>query len=239
MIGLLRKIGLLSQPDELITGNRAFFKNFDKSRPLSDYNFVVFDTELTGLNRKKDEMISMGGVRIRNLQIDLGDTFHSYIRPVNLDHNKATLVHKITPEQLKIAPPLEEVLPRFLSFVGNDLLVGHFVGLDMGFVNRATRKLYRSTLANSCLDTLRMSQIYKRLILGRYHENSTSSNNAYNLQSLSLEFNLPFFDAHDALEDSLQTAYLFLFLAKKMKKEGLISLSDLYSAGRGINWATI
>ena len=239
MISFLRKIGWLARPHELIAQNRAFFKNFDKSRPLPEYRFVVFDTELTGLNRKKDEIISIGGVRIRDMQIDLGDTFHYYIRPNNIDHTEATLVHKITPEQLKMAPPLEEVLPRFLSFIGTDLLVGHFVGLDMGFLNRATRRIFNGTVANSCLDTMRMAQIYKRLILGHYHENSTSSNNAYNLQSLSTEFDLPFFDAHDALEDALQTAYLFLFLAKKMRKEGLISLSDFYSAGRGINWATL
>jgi DNA polymerase-3 subunit epsilon len=239
MITLLRKIGLLATPHECITQNRAFHKKFDKSRPLSEYDFVVFDTELTGLNRRKDEIISIGGVRIRELQIDLGDTFHYYIRPENIDHTKATLVHRITPEQLRLAPPLEEVLPRFLSYIGTDLLVGHYIGLDMGFLNRATRKVFSGTVANSCLDTLRMAQIYKRLILGRYHENSTSSGDSYNLQSLSNEFNLPFFDAHDALEDALQTAYLFLFLAKRMQKEGLTSLADLYSAGRGINWATL
>ncbi len=239
MIRLLQKIGWMKQPHDVIKHNRAFFKNFDKSRPLSDYSFVVFDTELTGLKRKKDEIIAIGGVRIRNLQIDLSDTFHYYVRPEKLDHTKATLVHKITPEQLKQVPPLQEVLPRFLSFVGTDLLVGHFIGLDMGFLNVATRKFYNGTLANSCLDTLRMAQIYKRVILGRYHENSTSSKNNYNLQSLSLEFNLPFFDAHDALDDALQTAYLFLFFAKKMQKYGVVSLSDLYSAGRGINWATL
>ncbi len=239
MLRILRKIGWIKQPHDLISRNRAFFKNFDKSRPLSDYRFVVFDTELTGLKNNKDEIIAIGGVRINNLQIDLGDTFHCYIRPEKLDHTKATLVHKITPEQLKIVPPLAEVLPQFLSFVGTDLLVGHFIGLDMGFLNAATRKLYSGTLANSCLDTLRMAQIYKRVILGRYHENSTSSKDSYNLQSLSIEFNLPFFDAHDALEDALQTAYLFIFLAKKMQKYGVVSLRDLYSAGRGINWATL
>lgn len=239
MISILRKICGIQPPHDVIKRNRAFFKNFDKSRPLSDYSFVVFDTELTGLNQKKDEIIAIGGVRIKNLQIDLGDSFHYYIRPEKLDHTKATLVHRITPEQLKLVPPLEEVLPRFLSFVGTDLLIGHFIGLDMGFLNLATRKLYHGILANSCLDTLRMAQIYKRVILGRYHENSTSSKNNYNLQSLSLEFNLPFFDAHDALDDALQTAYLFLFLAKKMQKHGVVSLGDLYSAGRGIHWATL
>ena len=63
-------------PDSRIISNRTFFKDFDQTRPLSEYNFVVFDTELTGLNRKKDEIISIGAVKIKDLQIDLGQTFH-------------------------------------------------------------------------------------------------------------------------------------------------------------------
>ena len=88
-------------PDELMVRNREFFKEFDQTRPLTEYSFVVFDTELTGLDRKKDEIISIGAVKIKNLQIDLGETFHQYIQPKKLDHTEATLVHRITPEQLK------------------------------------------------------------------------------------------------------------------------------------------
>jgi DNA polymerase-3 subunit epsilon len=239
MISLLKHMVWHRRPHELIEQNRNSFRGFDKSLPLSDYSFVVYDTELTGLDRKQDEIVSIGAVRIKDLKIELGDTFHYYVQPENLDHTTATLVHRITPEQLKQAPPLEEVLPRFLSFITDDLLVGHFVGIDMAFLNRATKKVFHGTVANPYIDTLRMAQIYKRLILGRVHENSTSAYSQYNLQSLTSEFNLPFFDAHDALEDALQTAYLFLFLAKKLRSEGVVSLSDLYAAGRGINWATL
>ena len=239
MISLLRKISWRSKAHELIVRNRESLRDFNKSRPLTDYSFVVFDTELTGLDRKRDEIISIGAVRIRDLQIELGDTFHYYVQPPNLDHTRATLVHKITPEQLRQAPPLEEVLPKFLSFIDSDLLVGHFIGIDMAFLNRATKRVFRGTVANPHIDTLRMAQIYRRLILGRAQEDSTSSKSQYNLQALTKEFNLPYFDAHDALEDALQTAYLFLFLAKKLRTEGVVTLSDLYAAGRGINWATL
>lgn len=239
MIRLLRKLPFRSNVHEIITRNRQALRDFNKARPLTDYSFVVFDTELTGLDRKQDEIISIGAVRIRDLQIELGDTFHYYVQPQNLDHTRATLVHKITPEQLRQAPPLEEVLPKFLSFIDSDPLVGHFIGIDITFLNRATKRVFNGTVANPHIDTLRMAQIYKRLILGKVQENSTSGPSQYNLQNLTAEFNLPFFDAHDALEDALQTAYLFLFLAKKLRSEGVVTLADLYAAGRGINWATL
>jgi len=235
MFDLLNKLPWFRTPDEFIVRNREFFKNFDQARPLSDYTFVVFDTELTGLNRKKDEIISIGAVKVKNLQIDLGETFHHYIQPQKLDHTEATLVHRITPEQLKEAPSLDDVLPEFLSFIGNDLIVGHYIGLDMSFIHRETHRRYNGTLANPCIDTIRMAQGYKRVMFGYYHEEGSSSSRL-SLHDLSSEFNLPFFEAHDALEDAVQTAYLFLFLVKKFRKGGLETLRELYQAGKERDW---
>ncbi len=238
MAGLLKKLPWFRQPDEFIVSNRDFFKNFDQTRPLSEYTFIVFDTELTGLNRKKDEIISIGAVKVKNLQIDLGETFHYYIQPQKLDHTEATLVHRITPEQLKEAPSLDDVLPEFLSFIGNDLIVGHYIGLDMSFIHRETQRRYNGTLVNPCIDTIRMAQGYKRVMFGYYHEEGASSSRL-SLQDLSSEFNLPFFEAHDALEDAVQTAYLFLFLVKKFRKGGLETLRELYQAGKERDWRVL
>jgi DNA polymerase-3 subunit epsilon len=238
MIGLIKKFPWFWTQHELIVKNREFFKNFDRTRPLQEYNFVVFDMELTGMKRKKDEIISIGAVKIKNLQIDLGETFHYYVRPQKLDPTEATLVHRITPEQLRKAPPLFEVMQKFVSFVGTDLLVGHYVGLDVGFLNRATEKLLNGTLVNPVIDTMRIAKGYKRVLLGFYHDRGDTSHK-YNLKDLSSEFNLPIFEAHDALEDAMQTAYLFLFLIKKFKKGGLVSLRDLHHAGRSGAWRSI
>lgn len=239
MRGLINRFARFRKHDELIASNNSLFRHFDGSGKLSAYSYVVYDTELTGLDRKKDEIIAIGAVRISALQIDLSDTFHYYVRPENTDHTEATLIHRITPEQLKEAPPLVEVLPRFVEFVGTDLLVGHYVWIDTTFLNRATKRFYNGTLANPNLDTMRMAQIYKRMVLGNFHGSYQSENGGYNLQKLSRDLNLPFFEAHDALEDALQTAYLFLYLVKKLDKAGISTLTDLLKAGREINWAPL
>jgi len=233
MINRLFKKSWFRSQHELIVKNRDFFENFDQTRPLQEYNFVVLDTELTGMNRKHDEIISIGAVKIRDLQIDLGQTFHSYVRPHKLNHTEATLVHRITPEQLWEAPSLSEVIPKFVSFVGLDLLVGHHLELDMSFLHGATRMVLNGTLSNPGIDTMKMAKEYKKVMKGYYHDIGETSPR-YNLEDLSHDFNLPVFKAHDALEDALQTAYLFLFLIKKIKKGGLFSLRDLYRAGRSV-----
>ena len=239
MAGILSKINWFRRADELISTNNHRFRNFDEEKKLSEYDYVVYDTELTGLDRKKDEIISIGAVRIRGLQIDLGETFHYYVRPQNLDHTKATLIHKITPEQLKAAPPLAEVLPLFLEFIESDLLVGHYIWIDTTFLNRATKRLFNGIVANPNLDTMRMAQIYKRKVLGNFHGSYQSESGGYNLQKLSIELNLPFFEAHDALEDALQTAYLFLFLVKKLEAVDITTMSQLLRAGKEVNWAAM
>ncbi len=231
MMNFLKPASWFTPPHPLIVQNREAFAEFDQSRPLGDYTFVVCDTELTGFDRKRDEIISIGAVLIRDLQIDLGATFHRYIRPRNMEHTEATLIHRITPQQLAQAPPLEEVLPAFVEFAGSSLMVGHHVALDMGFLNRAALQILGGTLSNPGIDTIRMAQGYRRVLLGHFHQEDGRTL-SYALEDLAREFNLPIFKAHDALEDAMQTAYLFLFLLKKFRKGGLLTLKDIYQAGR-------
>jgi DNA polymerase-3 subunit epsilon len=221
----------LGRKHPVLLKNHDLFKDFNQGGLLTDYTFVVCDTELTGLNKRRDEIISIGAVRIVNLQIELSQTFHAYVQPKNIDPNAATFVHRITPEQLRHAPPVDEVLPQFLEFCGDALLVGHFVGIDMHFLNKAARKTLGGMLSNPSVDTMRLARGYKEA-QSVDHFGGNDQSESYNLDDLSEEFNLPRFKPHDALEDALQTAYLFLFLVKKLKHGGIRTLKELYLAGR-------
>ena len=231
MIDLLHPGNWFGNPDPLLQANKKFFTGFDQGRPLSEYSFVVCDTELTGMNKKKDELISIGAVMVKDLQIDLSYMFHCFVLPKSLDPTQATLVHRITPEQLENAEPIEEVLPRFVEYIYGSLLVGHNLPLDMHFLNKATREVMGGTLSNPGVDTMRMAQGYKRVRLGHYHEHNPRTT-SYNLDDLGREYNLPEFKPHDALEDALQTAYLFLYFIKKFRKGGLVTLKDIFQSGR-------
>lgn len=227
----LRRMLSLDPPHPVLLKNKEQFADFNQGAPLNEYTFVVCDTELTGLNKRKDEIISIGAVRIVNLQIDLNQTFHRYIQPANINPNDATLIHRITPEELKKANRAVDILPEFIEFCDNGLIVGHFVGLDMHFLNRTSRRFLGGTLSNPGIDTMRLARRYKdngKKDHYGHHDHATS----YTLDDLTKEFGLPVFKSHDALEDALQTAYLFLYLLKKFKDGGINSLKDLYRAGR-------
>lgn len=226
----LERLGLVAKPHPLLLKNRECFAAFDQGRPLADYRFVVLDTELTGLGRR-DEIISIGAVSITNLQIELGATFHRLVRPKNLNHNQATFIHQITPEQLRAAPIIDEVLPEFVEFCGDSLLVGHFLDIDMGFLNRAAQKVLGGVLSNPGVDTMRLARAFKEARPVDSYGHCDQSF-AYSLDDLSKEFKLPRFKPHDALEDALQSAYLFLFLVRKLTAGKVRTLKDLYQAGR-------
>lgn len=214
--------------------NHAYFKDFDQHKPLADYNYVVVDTELTGLSRRKDEIVSIGAVHIKNLQIVAGQTFYTLVRPEHkIDATNSTIIHRITPQELLESPKIAEVLPEFVEFCGNALLVGHYINLDTGFLNKECQRFFKTKIKSPGLDTIRMAQIYTES--NRQHHNDRFNFNiSYNLTDLSRQYNLPLFPAHNALQDAIQTAYLFIFLAKSLQRNGIHTLQDLYIAGQNL-----
>jgi DNA polymerase-3 subunit epsilon len=229
--------GLFSgTPDHpLLKKNHQNFADLDQNKPLADYEFVVVDTELTGLNPKRDEIVSIGAVRIRDLRIDPKDSFYSLVHP-RMDLPKlSTLIHRITPEEVRDKPRLHTVLPRFVEFCNGALIVGHHIGLDMSFLNRVCKKVFGGTLMNPCLDTMRMAQVFQEENWSNYYE-QYRLDISYNLNALAKRYGLPEFHQHNAFQDAMQTAYLFLYLVKKLRKGNISTLRDLYDAGRSWRW---
>lgn len=210
--------------------NKEIFSGFKRDRPIETYDFVSMDTELTGLNPKKDEIVSIGAVRIHNLRIVVGDNFFSYVRPSGGMPKDSTLVHRITPEQIKNAPELDDVLPAFIQFLGPSVLVGHFIPLDLGFINRASKKVLGGQPKNRWLDTIKLTRGYEETQRHEFFD-GVNPGAKYGLTYLAEKYQLPLFAKHDALEDALQTAYLFLFLVRRLRMAGFVTLDDYFLAG--------
>jgi len=211
--------------------NQESFEHFDSSLPIESYDFVCFDTELTGLNPRRDEIVSIGAVRIRNMRIQLGENFFSYVLPARDLPKDSTLVHRITPEQIKDSPDLQTVLPDFVKFCGGSLLLGHYVELDMAFVNRALRKQLGGAMHNPCVDSMTLAQVYHETTR-KNRPGRVKYSLSYNLGNLTREYGLPRLEQHDAMEDALQTAYLFIFLVRRLREAGYITLKDFFLAGK-------
>lgn len=215
--------------------NNRLCRALDQTRFLEDYVYTVLDTELTGLSARKEEIVSIGAVRVRGLAIVPGESVSVLVRPSIPLPKTSTLIHRITPEAIAEAPTLVEVLPELIEFCKGTLIVGHHVGLDMGFLNRACKRNYGHPLANPCLDTMRMAMLWREKRTPAHYE-QYNLNISYVLTDLAQEFELPRFTAHEALGDALQTAYLFIYLAKKIAGNSPLTLRELFRAGQSWRW---
>lgn len=125
----------------------------DLAVPLVEADFVVFDTELTGLDFKRDSIISVGAVRMKGSRILPGRTFYRLVRPDTELKSQGVAVHGLTHTDLEQADPVGTVLEDFRRFLGDAVLVGHFLFIDLQFVNRALERTSGRGLENPTLDT--------------------------------------------------------------------------------------
>ena len=156
--------------------------------------FVVFDIETTGLDSTFDEIIEIGAIKVCNNRII--EEFNSLIKPNKEIDEYITELTGITNDMLCEAPQIQEVLPKFMKFIGNSFLVGHNVNFDINFVYD---NLYRNgfdVLKNDFIDTMRIGRNllpelkHHRLIDLAEHFNIDSSNNHRSLRDCEITLNI-------------------------------------------------
>ena len=155
----------------------------EKGKSLLDFpsNYVLFDIETTGLDSEYDEIIEIGAIKVDNNKVM--DEFHSLIKPDNEIDEFITNLTGITNEMVENAPNIEEVLPNFINFIGDEILIGHNVNFDINFVYDKTVNLGLGIVKNNYVDTMRLSRIllpelphHRLKDLAEYYEIDTKGN---------------------------------------------------------------
>jgi len=189
---------------------------FFRSKPWSAMEYWALDLETSGLDVKRDQILSVGMVPIRGGVIHWGDHFYSLVRPETWDDLSvdAIRVHNIFPEELKDAPSLKAALLEIeLRLSGGAALLLHHAPFDLGFLKRTFRQTGRDWPKPPVVDTkdlvARFEERQQRLV--PYSVQLTRS-----LSELVDYFNLPSYAAHHALADALATAQLFLALRARL-----------------------
>lgn len=182
----------------------------DRKTVCSEANVVALDFETTGLDPARDEILSIGLVEIQNGSVKLGTAWHEIIRLDRALPADSVVIHHITDDQKEQGRALEEVLPELLERLRGKVMLVHFKRIEQNFLDAACRRLYGTPFVIPIIDTLELGQ---RVLERRNH---TIQANDLRLFNLRPRYNLPRYKAHNALNDALATAELFLAMAAEM-----------------------
>ena len=121
-----------------------------------DDTFVVFDIETTGLSREAESITEIGAVKLQDGKIV--DRFSTFVNPEKSISDEITKLTGITDEMVADAPVIQDILPEFLTFCGDAVLVAHNANFDMGFIRVNAERKCGIEVKNTVLDTLELSR---------------------------------------------------------------------------------
>ncbi|NUU96320.1 DNA polymerase III PolC [Marinitoga sp. 1135] len=195
--------------------------NLDKEYGF-DADFVVFDFETTGFDPNAEEIIEIGAVKIENGQIT--DIFHKLIKPSKPVPLKIQQITGITNEMLEDAPDISDVLPEFMDFIGDSILVAHNANFDYRFLRRWVKEIMDIDLVKPYIDTLAMARALLNLKGG------------HSLDKVVKSLGLENFEHHRAHEDAKITAKVFLKLLEKARGRGIKEINSLMNLEKMIDF---
>ncbi|MBR5116822.1 MAG: PHP domain-containing protein, partial [Lachnospiraceae bacterium] len=183
-----------------------------KSQILRDSTFVVFDLETTGFSPVRDRIIEIGAVKVKDGEIV--DRFSVFVNPKKPIPPRIEEVTNINDDMVKDAETIETILPEFVKFIGDAVLVGHNVAFDIGFINQNCRE--QGIAADyTTIDTMGLSRHYFPL----------QSN--HKLDTLAKTLEVPLDGHHRAVNDAECTAGIFLKFLPYFERDGIRDMDDL------------
>jgi DNA polymerase-3 subunit epsilon len=187
--------------------------------PLSKLNFVIFDTETTGLNPQVDEICQIAAVRVVNGRVRPQERFDMLVNPGRKIPAASTAVHHITNEMVADAPGVAEALARFHRFADNNVLVAHNAPFDMAFLQRREAEI-GLRFDQPILDTV----LFSAILFGQSAEHT--------LDALCdrLAITIPEEDRHTAIGDAIGTAAAFAKMIPMMQAAELPTLGATIAA---------
>ena len=187
----------------------------EKGQSLNDI-YVVFDLETTGFSSIKDKIIEIGAVKVENGVIT--DKFSTFVNPKVPIPFKITNLTGITDDMVMEAPDIETILPQFLEFVGDAVLVAHNASFDVSFIEQNCR--YQDITPDfTSVDTVAMARILLPT-LSKFKLNVVA-----NALHISLE------NHHRAVDDAGATAEIFVKFVEMLRARNIKTLTKLNQFG--------
>ena len=198
--------------DQNLLHDYLAFKGPRAKDRVNQSKLVAVDFETTGLE-KDDQIISMGFCPINNNKIKLADCLHILLKPEQaLSHDSVT-IHGITDDQLQSGLTPEAGLEKFLELTKNAVIIAHYHTVERRYIQNLANLVLRQSIPLYFVDTF---QIAKQRMERRNLAITPRSLRLFNLRQ---QYGLPNYKAHNALEDAIATAELFLAQVSSLNQD--------------------
>ena len=178
-----------------------------------DDTFVVFDIETTGLSKETESITEIGAVKVVDGKII--DHFSTFVNPERPIPTEITKLTGITNEMVADAPVITEILPKFLEFCQDAVLVAHNANFDTGFIRLNAERKCGIEVKNTVLDTLELS----RALLPELKK--------HKLDIICEQLGVSLEGHHRAVNDAEATAEVFLKFIDMLVEKEIYKVDDI------------
>ena len=181
-----------------------FWKTYLSKFETKTNRYVILNTETTGLNPKKDVILSFGAIAVVNDVIKISDTFEVVILQYKYLHDNGLSNESLIESKL---PKLSEynAIQALVEYIENAVLVGHRIHFDIELINEALEKMECGKLKNEALDIEIMHQKLMDI-----------TNKSFSIEDLVKQYKLPANERNSASDDAYSIALLFLKLKTRL-----------------------
>ena len=190
---------------------------------IKDTDIISLDIETTGLDAKKDRIVSIGLVQISELGVNLNSCWHQIIK-TNIElPEKSVVIHNITDDESRLGITIEDAIAELLKRLKGKVVLVHNSNIEQEFINEICQKLYHTDFVMRSIDT---QAIAKRSFSRKGLAFKPAELRLFNLRKT---YKLPTYKAHNALLDAIATAELFLVMLPTISEDNNARLSDFLS----------
>ncbi|WP_256441065.1 3'-5' exonuclease [Ideonella alba] len=187
-------------------GDQRFRFLYDEPPPDE---WVSVDCETTGLNPNKDEIISIGAVRIVGNRVMTSEKLQLLVKPSKAVSAEAIKVHGLREQDVAGGLDIDEAMHRLLRFIGPRPLVGYYLEFDAALINRALFPMLGVRLPQPQVEISALYYDWKQRTLPPYQHGASID---LRLATMMADLDLPTRHAHDAVNDAIMAALAFLKL---------------------------
>ena len=167
---------------------------------------VAIDCETTGLKVRTDDVIAIAAIKIRGNRILASEHFEAVAHPDSDMRAEAIKVHRLRQSDVEQAPIIWKVIPRLLHFIGGRPLVGYYVDFDIAMLNKYILPLVGIELPNKRIEVSKL--YYER----KYGDAPPNTEIDLSVAASQRDLGIPALAQHDAFNDALMTAMMFVEL---------------------------